>query len=229
MSWRCQHDHGNFRCHYQRCRDLESDFNARFVAHRNRDCEEYQLKHNFNNFIMSINRYSIHIGIRSLDRGHIASLSAMRPWATSRKTPYAKPIIEILWRICLQSIVGLDGLDHSEDYWHAKFAENLTHDQGMRTLSSNISLFFWSAREQVTGLLFHDFTSNTIPTCTACALKVAVVPFALQVLWNGSCDGVTLPSGGQVIPLARSHCQQGWHYWLSVISVMFQLYLSSKI
>ncbi len=53
----------------------------------------------------------------------------------------------------LKLLRPLYGLADSGDYWHATFAQYLTHDLGMNDLSSDMSLFFRRARGQVPGLL----------------------------------------------------------------------------
>ena len=47
----------------------------------------------------------------------------------------------------------LYGLAYSSDYWHATFAERLKKKLGMKTVASDMSLFFRRARGQLTGLL----------------------------------------------------------------------------
>ena len=44
-------------------------------------------------------------------------------------------------------------LSDSDDYWHATFAEHFTKKLGMKTVASNMSLFFSRARSELTGLL----------------------------------------------------------------------------
>ncbi len=88
-------------------------------------------------------------------------------WTEDISQAYLQSASELLREVCLKPnrqlkvpagyvlklLRHLYGLSDSGDYWHATFAMHLTRHLGMKAVSSNMCLFFRSARGKVTELL----------------------------------------------------------------------------
>ncbi len=140
--------------------DVETDkyiFKARFVAHGHPDAARHNLVHDSTN--------SHKILVRLLIA--LAAIIGFDVWTEDISLAYLQSVIKLLREVYLrpnkhlQAPAGyilkllrpLYGLVDSGDYWHATFVEHLTKKLGMKTVSSDMSLFFRQARGQLTGIL----------------------------------------------------------------------------
>ncbi len=132
-------------------------FQACFVAHGNRDSEKDQLVHDSTPARQSSVRLLV----------AMAAIMGFEVWTEDISQAYLQSASELLREVDLKPnrqqkvpagyvsklLRPLYRLSDSGDNWHATFAKHLTHDLGMKAVSSDMSLFFRHARGQLTGLL----------------------------------------------------------------------------